>query len=93
MLLLYNYFTTGGLIGTLPNEQHRIAGELYIVDSKTIFIEDFNYDGGGPGRLLCIEHYLMSIYVNTDCFSSWHARLTRCSSCLRRSFCLWLTAI
>ena len=40
----------GGLVGTLPNEQHRISGQLYIVDSKTLFIEDFSYDGGGPGE-------------------------------------------
>ena len=46
------YTTKGGLVGTLPTEQHRISGELYIVDSKTLFIEDFNYDGGGPGQLI-----------------------------------------
>ena len=41
---------TGSLVGTLPTEQHRVSGQVYIVDSKTIFIEDFNYDGGGPGQ-------------------------------------------
>ena len=39
----------GSLVGTLPTEQHRVSGEFYVVDSKTLFIEDFNYDGGGPG--------------------------------------------
>ena len=39
-------------MGTLPTEQHRVSGQVYIVDSKTIFIEDFNYDGGGPGQSL-----------------------------------------
>ena len=42
---------TGGLVGTLPTEQHRVSGQFYIVDSKTLFIEDFNYDGGGPDKL------------------------------------------
>ena len=41
---------TGVLIGTLPTEQHQVSGQFYIVDSKTIFIENFNYDGGGPGE-------------------------------------------
>ena len=45
----YSAMCIGGLVGTLPNEQHRISGQLYIVDSKTLFIEDFIYDGGGPG--------------------------------------------
>ena len=39
----------GGFIGNLPNEQHGVSGKFYVVDSKTIYIEDFNYDGGGPG--------------------------------------------
>lgn len=39
----------GGLIGTLPTEQHGVSGKFYIVDSNNIFIEDFNYDGQGPG--------------------------------------------
>ena len=48
--LLVNYYYTGGLIGTLPDlARHRISGNFYIVDSRTIFIEDFNYDGTAPG--------------------------------------------
>ena len=43
--------STGGLIGTPPTEQHDVSGRFYIVNSKTLFIEDFNYDGGGPGML------------------------------------------
>jgi hypothetical protein len=42
---------TGDFIGNIPTEQHQVSGKFYIVDSKTIFIEDFNYDGGGPGTL------------------------------------------
>ena len=44
-------FFTGGLIGTLPDRaRHRISGNFYIVDSKTIFIENFNYDATAPGN-------------------------------------------
>lgn len=60
----------GGLVGTLPNEQHRISGEFYIVDSKTLFIEDFNYDGLGPGECINILLILImrdyNIVVNTS---------------------------
>ena len=42
-------FFVGVEIGELPNEQHQISGTFHILDSKTIYIEDFNYDGGGPG--------------------------------------------
>ena len=43
---------TGGLIGTLPTEQHGVSGKFYIVDANTLFIEDFNYDGQGPGIII-----------------------------------------
>ena len=46
---LIDHFT-GGLIGTLPTEQHGVSGQFYIVDSKNIFFDNFNYDGGGPGE-------------------------------------------
>ena len=56
----------GGLVGTLPTEQHRVSGELYIVDSKTIFIEDFNYDGGGPGEYCSFTHYTKMPMCSVD---------------------------
>ena len=49
----------GGFIDNLPTEQHQVSGKFYIVDSKTI-IEDFNYDGGGPGK----KKALSSHYIN-----------------------------
>ena len=36
----------GVLIGRLPTEQHQVSGNFYIVDLKTLFFEDFNYDQG-----------------------------------------------
>ena len=51
MLLNYHCYFIGGLIGTLPDlANHQISGNFYIVDSKTIFIEDFNYDATAPGQ-------------------------------------------
>ena len=38
-------------IGQLPNLQHGVRGTLYAVDETTFFIEDFEYDGQGPGWL------------------------------------------
>ena len=39
---------TGTLVGTLQGT-HLISGNFHIIDSKTIFLENFNYDGGAPG--------------------------------------------
>ena len=44
------FMIIGVEIGTLPNEQHQISGTLQVLDSNTLYIEDFNYDGGGPGE-------------------------------------------
>ena len=54
------------VIGDLPNEQHGIDGNLYVVDSTTLRFEDFDYDGQGPGtfcpkkEILVIKHILLS---------------------------------
>ncbi len=37
------------LVGTLPNFEHGIGGQLYIRDTKTLVIENFSYDGLGVG--------------------------------------------
>lgn len=58
-----HWFALGGLVGTLPTEQHRVSGQFYIVDSKTLFIEDFNYDGGGPGEQ-CRRQYYNDMWQN-----------------------------
>ncbi|KAK0162558.1 hypothetical protein PV327_006326 [Microctonus hyperodae] len=38
----------GKLIGKLSELHHGVSGQVYAVDSKTIFIKDFTYDGEGP---------------------------------------------
>ncbi len=51
IIILYILSSTviGILIGSLPNEQHGLSGQFHILNSKTIYIEHFIYDGGGPG--------------------------------------------
>lgn len=41
--------TPGTLIGNLPTEAHGVSGMFYVVDNSTLLIENFNYDGRGPG--------------------------------------------
>jgi len=39
----------GAKINDFANRFHNIKGEVYAVDSRTIFIKNFHYDGQGPG--------------------------------------------
>ena len=48
-------------IGTFVNLQHGIAGTVYADNNSTIRIENFHYDGLGPGELVLIV--LVSIHV------------------------------
>jgi len=41
-------------VGVLPTLAHRVSGTLYVENNKTLFIENFNYDGGGPGMLAVV---------------------------------------
>ncbi|XP_045474822.1 protein Skeletor, isoforms B/C isoform X2 [Harmonia axyridis] len=38
----------GKLIGKLSELHHGVSGEVYAVDSRTLYIKDFTYDGQGP---------------------------------------------
>lgn len=38
----------GNLIGSFTNRFHGITGDVYTVDSRTLFIKGFSYDGQGP---------------------------------------------
>lgn len=40
----------GKLLGKLSELHHGVSGEVYAVDSRTLFIKDFTYDGQGPGK-------------------------------------------
>ena len=43
------FLGAGVEIGQLPTLQHGVRGTLYALDETTFFIEDFEYDGQGPG--------------------------------------------
>ncbi|XP_025158316.1 protein Skeletor, isoforms B/C [Harpegnathos saltator] len=38
----------GKLIGKLSELHHGVSGEVYAVDTRTLYIKDFTYDGEGP---------------------------------------------
>lgn len=38
----------GARIGPLSQLHHGVKGEVFAVDSRTLFIKNFNYDGEGP---------------------------------------------
>lgn len=42
----------GAPLGPLSQLHHAVSGDVYAVDSRTLFIKNFNYDGEGPGKSL-----------------------------------------
>lgn len=40
----------GAHLGPLSQLDHGVSGDVYAVDSRTLFIKNFNYDGEGPGK-------------------------------------------
>ena len=40
----------GTKIGDLTELHHALSGTVYAVDSRTLFLKNFNYDGEGPGK-------------------------------------------
>lgn len=41
----------GAHLGQLSQLDHGVSGDVYAVDSRTLFIKNFNYDGEGPGKI------------------------------------------
>lgn len=39
----------GTKIGPLSELHHGVSGDVYAIDSRTILLKNFNYDGEGPG--------------------------------------------
>ena len=35
-------------LGTFENTAHRVAGDIFIIDEKTVYIQDFAHDGQAP---------------------------------------------
>lgn len=52
------YNNTGALVGNLQGA-HLISGNFHIIDSNTILLENFNYDGAAPGRLCNLQIYVI----------------------------------
>lgn len=40
----------GAHLGALSQLHHGVSGDVYAVDSRTLFLKNFNYDGEGPGN-------------------------------------------
>jgi len=53
ILIIYCYKSEavyyGAKVGDFANRFHNVKGQVYAVDSRTIFIKNFHYDGQGPG--------------------------------------------
>lgn len=41
----------GAHLGKLTQLHHGVSGDVYAVDSRTLFLKNFNYDGEGPGNI------------------------------------------
>ncbi|KAJ9578690.1 hypothetical protein L9F63_005052, partial [Diploptera punctata] len=49
----------GKYIGKLKTLHHKVSGEVFAVDARTLTIRDFNYDGeGNPSLFLACLRYL-----------------------------------
>lgn len=46
----------GAHLGKLTQLHHGVSGDVYAVDSRTLFLKNFNYDGEGPGN---IQYFFM----------------------------------
>ncbi|KAJ6639397.1 Protein Skeletor, isoforms B/C [Pseudolycoriella hygida] len=45
----------GTKIGPLSQLHHGVSGDVYAVDSRTIFLKNFNYDGEGPAAYFYVS--------------------------------------
>lgn len=50
----------GRELGSLSQLHHGVRGRLFAVDARTIYLQDFHYDGEGPGTLL---YRLIFVYL------------------------------
>lgn len=41
----------GAHLGKLSELHHGVSGDVYAVDSRTLFLKNFKYDGEGPGNI------------------------------------------
>ena len=53
-------------VGVLPTLAHSVSGVLYVDDAVTFRVENFTYDGQGPG----IINIYAPTYLKMPCFSA-----------------------
>ena len=66
------------LVGTLPNFQHGIGGQLYLRDTKTLVIENFSYDGLGVGTWAAWITIAKRMLMHDACISKIRAKIRAC---------------
>ena len=60
-------------VGTLTMLAHRVTGRFHVDDERTFYIEDFNYDGFGPGgssEKHCLNIRTAAVF-STQCVCFW----------------------
>lgn len=60
----------GTKIGPLSQLHHGVSGDVYAVDSRTLFLKNFNYDGEGPGK---DSMKRLCLFISMDRKSCFHA--------------------
>ena len=62
-------------IGSFTNTQHAVAGTVYANNNSTIRIENFHYDGLGPGELILVVLVsLIPFYFPTAAYMYYYAK-------------------
>lgn len=57
----------GAHLGPLSQLHHGVSGDVYAVDSRTLFLKNFNYDGEGPGKLFVLTFLTLSPINGSKC--------------------------
>lgn len=69
-----SYF--GAHLGPLSSLHHGVSGDVYAVDSRTLYIKNFNYDGEGPGNKSFRNFYNFSFLNDYRCLNRWQIRFS-----------------
>lgn len=56
-----NYY--GAHLGALSQLEHGVSGDVYAVDSRTLFLKNFRYDGEGPGNFNYFTQLMETIWL------------------------------
>jgi len=53
-------------LGTFANTAHRVAGDIFIIDEKTIYIQDFAHDGQAPDVFFWADGVIIPYITRTN---------------------------